>query len=34
MMTVWAIGIAAFETGLLLAIGAAWAWRQIKGGGL
>jgi hypothetical protein len=28
--TVYAIGVAAFEAGILLAIGAAWVWRQIQ----
>jgi hypothetical protein len=31
MTTVYAIGIAAFEAGLLLAIGAAWVWRKLEG---
>jgi len=32
MTTVYSIAIAAFEAGLLLAIGAAWVWRQITTG--
>jgi hypothetical protein len=33
MTTVYSIAIAAFEAGLLLAIGVAWVWRQTTGKG-
>jgi hypothetical protein len=32
MTTVYAIGVAAFEAGLLLAIGAAWVWGKLQTG--
>jgi len=32
MITIIAIGAASFEAGILLAIGAAWVWRQTTKG--